>query len=168
MVEHTTPVSGILGLSTGYVGCFNSRKFCSLLLRFAFGVRGHFSKVSLAFGGENTIYRQDVSVSDEVRVGVAKVRPVDLTEFHGKKYHMSSSLKSWIMGPTRGRVVKFTHSALAAQGFPSSDPGHKHGHAEATSLTAQPEGPTTRIYKYVLGGFGKKKKKKLRISHGMA
>ena len=31
------------------------------------------------------------------------------------------------------------------------------GHAEAASHIAQPEALTTRIYVYVLGGFGKKK-----------
>ena len=34
------------------------------------------------------------------------------------------------------------------------------GHAEAASHTAQPEGPTTRIYNYVLGSLGEKKEKK--------
>ena len=34
------------------------------------------------------------------------------------------------------------------------------GHAETGSHTADPEGPTTGIYNYVLGGFGEKKKKK--------
>ena len=32
-------------------------------------------------------------------------------------------------------------------------------HAEVAFHIAQPEGPTTRIYNYVLGGFGEKKKK---------
>ena len=32
------------------------------------------------------------------------------------------------------------------------------------SHIAQPEGPTTRIYNYVLGGFGEKKKKKRRLA----
>ena len=32
-------------------------------------------------------------------------------------------------------------------------------HAEAASHIADPKGPTTRIYNYVLGGFGEKKKK---------
>ena len=32
------------------------------------------------------------------------------------------------------------------------------GHAEATSHMSQPEALTTRIYIYVLGGFGDKKK----------
>ena len=35
-------------------------------------------------------------------------------------------------------------------------------HTEMMSHIAQLEGPTTRIYKYVLGGFGEKKKKKKR------
>ena len=34
------------------------------------------------------------------------------------------------------------------------------GHAEAASHVAQPEGPVTRIYNSVLGGFGEKKKEK--------
>ena len=38
------------------------------------------------------------------------------------------------------------------------------GHAEVASHIAQPEGPTARIYNYVLGGgrFGEKKRKKRR------
>ena len=39
-------------------------------------------------------------------------------------------------------------------------------HAEAASHTAQPEGPTTRIYNYVLGGSEKKEKKKNRLATG--
>ena len=43
------------------------------------------------------------------------------------------------------------------------DPGHRSsGHTEAESHTAQPEGRTTRIYNYVLGGFGEKKGEKKR------
>ena len=57
-------------------------------------------------------------------------------------------------------MVQFACSASVAQGFTSSDPGHGHGHAEAASHIAQPEGPTTRIYNCVLGGLGEKKKKK--------
>ena len=34
------------------------------------------------------------------------------------------------------------------------------GHAEVASCVAQPEVLTTRIYNYVLGGFGEKMKKK--------
>ena len=33
------------------------------------------------------------------------------------------------------------------------------GHAEAASHMPQLEGPTTKMYNYVLGGFGEKKKK---------
>ena len=33
-------------------------------------------------------------------------------------------------------------------------------HAEEAFHKAQPEGPTTRIYNYVLGSFGEKKEKK--------
>ena len=65
-------------------------------------------------------------------------------------------------------MVKFTCSALAAQGFASSDPGRGHGttlsgHAEAASHIAQPEALTARTYNYVLRGFGEKKKKKKKI-----
>ena len=68
-------------------------------------------------------------------------------------------------GPPRGRVLKFTHSASAAQGFASSDPGRGHGthrssgHAEAASHMPQLEGPTIKIHSYVPGGFGEKKEK---------
>ena len=34
-------------------------------------------------------------------------------------------------------------------------------HTEVASHIAQPEGPTTRIYNYVLGGFGEKEKKRI-------
>ena len=43
-----------------------------------------------------------------------------------------------------------------------ADMHHSSGHAEAASHMPQPEGPTTKIYNYVLGGFGEKKKKKRR------
>ena len=39
---------------------------------------------------------------------------------------------------------------------------HSSGHAEVVSHIAQPEAVTIRIYNYVLGGFGEKKKKKER------
>ena len=57
-----------------------------------------------------------------------------------------------------GRVVKFAHSALAAQGFTGSDPGCGHGTAHQAMLwqvahIAQREALTTRIYNYVLGGL---------------
>ena len=38
------------------------------------------------------------------------------------------------------------------------------GHAEAVSHVAQPEALTTRIYDYVLGGFGERKGKKSRLA----
>ena len=61
-----------------------------------------------------------------------------------------------------GRVVKLVCSASAAQGFAGSDPGRGHGTAhQAASHIAQPEALTTEIYNYVLGGFGKKKKRRL-------
>ena len=37
---------------------------------------------------------------------------------------------------------------------------HSSGHAEVASHIAQPEALTTRMYKYIPGGFGEKKKKK--------
>ena len=37
-------------------------------------------------------------------------------------------------------------------------------HTEAAAHIAEPEGPTTRIYNYVLGGFEEKKKEKKKIS----
>ena len=68
-------------------------------------------------------------------------------------------------------MVKFTCSALAAQGFTGSDPGHRpshrsSGHTEAASHKAQPEALTTRIYYYVLGGFVEKKKEKRKKERG--
>ena len=54
-------------------------------------------------------------------------------------------------------------STSPAQGFAGWDLGHRpssSGHAEAVFPMAQPEGPTTRIYNYVLGAFGEKKRKK--------
>ena len=68
-----------------------------------------------------------------------------------------------IWGQTHGRVVKFVHCVSAAQGFPGLDPGRRphssSSHAEAASHIAELERPTTRIYSYVLGGLGEKKKK---------
>ena len=63
-------------------------------------------------------------------------------------------------------MVKFAHSTSAAQAFTGLDPGHGHGHAEVASHIAQPEGPTTRIYNYVLGAFEEKKKKSISQSKG--
>ena len=47
------------------------------------------------------------------------------------------------------------------KGFAGSDPGCRHSlsHAGVASHIAQLETLTTRIYNYVLGGFGEKKKK---------
>ena len=57
-------------------------------------------------------------------------------------------------------MVKFACSALAAQGFTGSDHGHhSSGHAEEVSHMPHLEGPTTKIYIHVLGGFGEKKEK---------
>ena len=61
------------------------------------------------------------------------------------------------------RAVKFTRSASAAQGFAGSDPGLGHGTACQATLRwhpPEPEGPTTRICNYVLGGFREKEKKR--------
>ena len=63
-------------------------------------------------------------------------------------------------------MVKFTRSASEAQGFTGSDPGcglmqtGSSGHAEAASHMPQLEGPTIKIYTYVLEGFGEKKQGK--------
>ena len=61
-----------------------------------------------------------------------------------------------------GRVVKFTHSAAGGpvcRWFESwARTWHcSSNHAEALSHMPQLEGPTTRIYNYVVGGFGEKK-----------
>ena len=45
-------------------------------------------------------------------------------------------LHSW--GLPRGRVVKFVSSALVAQGFTSSDPGHGHSTAHQAMLRRRP------------------------------
>ena len=75
-----------------------------------------------------------------------------------------------------GPVAKWLSSSAllqAAQGFAGSDPGRgtwhrSSGHAEAASHMSQLEGPTTKIYNYVLGGerFGEKnqEKKKKRLA----
>ena len=73
-------------------------------------------------------------------------------------------LKSQSQGHPHGRVVKFMRSTFGAQGFAASDPGCRHGaarlgHAGAASHMPQLEGPTTKIYNHVPGGFGGKRKK---------
>ena len=56
-------------------------------------------------------------------------------------------------------MVKFTSSAFWLGSWVWT--WHcSSGHAEAASHIAQPEGPTTRIYNYVLGGFGEEEKRK--------
>ena len=70
------------------------------------------------------------------------------------------SLRDLTWGWPHGRVVKFARSALAAQGFVGLVPGRRHGTAELASHVSQPEGPATKIYNYVLGGFREKKGKK--------
>ena len=70
-----------------------------------------------------------------------------------KMINVVSTLKTSTLDWLHGRVVKFMRSALAAQGFPRSDPGRGHGTAHQAMLIVQPEGPTTRIYNYVLGGL---------------
>ena len=77
--------------------------------------------------------------------------------YYKKDWHTPSEVNR---GQPCGWVVKFVHSALAAQGFAGLDAGRSSGHAEAGSHIANPEGPTTGIYNYVLGGFREKKKKK--------
>ena len=60
-------------------------------------------------------------------------------------------------------MVKLTLLASAAQGFAGSDLGRGPGSAHqaiGASHAAQPEALTTRIYNYVLGGFGEKKTRK--------
>ena len=57
--------------------------------------------------------------------------------------------------------LSFHAPALAARGFASSDPGCGHGTVHEAMLRQGPtEALTTKIYNYVLGGFGEKKKKK--------
>ena len=64
-------------------------------------------------------------------------------------------------------MVKFTHPSSVAQDSSvwilSVDLHYSSSsHAVAASHIAQPEGPTNRIYNYVLGDFGEKKKKKVK------
>ena len=63
-----------------------------------------------------------------------------------------------------GQVLKFACSAAAAaaQGFAGLDRGRGHGSIRQAMLShmSQLEGPATKIYNYVPGGFGEKKQKK--------
>ena len=94
------------------------------------------------------------------------VIPMSLVSFYLEKCLSFSfrTLKCRLGSQPHGGVVGVLRSTLAAQGFTGLDPRHRLGtvhssHAEVASHTAQLEGPATRIYNYVLGGFGKKKKK---------
>ena len=62
-------------------------------------------------------------------------------------------------------MVKSVRSAAAAEGFAGSDPWARtwhrsSGHGEAASHMPQLEGPATKIYNCVLGGYGEVKQKK--------
>ena len=65
-------------------------------------------------------------------------------------------------------MVKFARSASAAQGFAGSYPGRRYGTTHQAMLRrhpiSHPEGPATKIYNYVPGGFGEKKQKKRRLA----
>ena len=61
---------------------------------------------------------------------------------------------------------KFALSASVAPGFTGSDPGcgpthHSSSHAMAAAHMEEPEELTTRIYNYVLGLWGEKKRGRL-------
>ena len=60
-------------------------------------------------------------------------------------------------GRLRGRVVKFTCSAAAAQG---SDPHRSSGHVEAASHILRLEERATKIYNCVRGVWGDKQSRK--------
>ena len=75
----------------------------------------------------------------------------------------SSKFFNW--GWPHGRVTKFECSTSATQGFIGSGSWsltwhHSSGHADMASHIAQPEVLTTRIYNYVLGGFGGRRRRK--------
>ena len=62
-------------------------------------------------------------------------------------------------------MVKFESSTLLAQ-VVSSDPGHGPTHHSSSHAVAAPhmeelEGPTTRIYNYVLGLYRENRKRKI-------
>ena len=52
--------------------------------------------------------------------------------------NLTVNIKVQVRGWPRGRVVKFTLSALVAQGFAGSDPGHGHGTAHQAMLRQCP------------------------------
>ena len=70
------------------------------------------------------------------------------------------------VGKRAGPVVEWlsSHAPLGGPGFCrvgswAQTWHHSSGHVEAASHVPQLEGPTTKIYNYVLGGFGEKKQK---------
>ena len=72
---------------------------------------------------------------------------------------------SYSWGWPSGRVDKIVGSALAAQGFASSNPGQGHGIAHQAMLGQHPEchnwkDPQLKIHNNVPGGFGRKRKNK--------
>ena len=86
----------------------------------------------------------------------------DVTSSSGVSQHTSYNYWNTHQGRPRGQVVKFPRSAYGGPGFGSWARTWycSLGHVEAASHMPQLEGPTTKIYNYVLGGFGEKKQKK--------
>ena len=103
------------------------------------------------------IFNEDTKI---IQWGVFKETLLEQQGNHIPKEKLKTNLK----GPPRGQVVKFAHSASVAQGFCwfRSWVWTWHcssGHAEVASHMPQLEGPTTKIYNYILGRFGEKKQK---------
>ena len=59
-------------------------------------------------------------------------------EMKVRKFLLKITLKNKNRGRPHGRVIKFTRSASAAQGFTSSDPGHGHGTTHQATLRWRP------------------------------
>ena len=56
-----------------------------------------------------------------------------------KSFNSPPALKKLKLGVwAHGQVIKFTHSASAAPGFISSDPGRRHGTAQQAMLRQRP------------------------------
>ena len=71
---------------------------------------------------------------------------------------------SW--GWACGQVVKFVHSASAAQDFAGSNPEHRHSTAHQAMLRQCPtchnwKDPQLKIHNYVPGALGRKRKNKI-------
>ena len=62
------------------------------------------------------------------------------------------------------RMLHFSSTGLHWFGYQARTRHHSSGHVEAVSHMTQLEGPTTKIYNYVLGGFGEKKQEKKRLA----